>query len=88
MDLLTIVIFVALVFASIGAWLVFGFLRYRSYFQRVRHALIAVGCDDIWHLPPEKLQDVDDAVRRCYFARAPLHMAAERAIEAIASLSR
>jgi hypothetical protein len=83
MDWLTVLIFVVLVFTSIGAWVVFGFIRYRRYFMRVRDALMVVGMEDIWHLPTERLADVDDVVRRCYFAKAPLPVAASRAIEVL-----
>jgi hypothetical protein len=81
MDLVTVAIFIVLTLAAIGAWIVFGFIRYRSYFMRVRSALITVGMDDIWKVPTDQLADIDDVIRRCYFAKEPLPVAVSRTID-------
>lgn len=47
MDLLTVVIFVCLVLAAIGGYVVIGFFRYKSYFTRVRQLLVMTGAR-IW----------------------------------------
>jgi hypothetical protein len=83
MDLLTVAICVALVFASIGAWLVFSFCRYRRYFQSVRRLLLVTGAEDIWRLPPNKLMDVDNVIRGSYFAREAIPVAAAKVGEVI-----
>jgi len=85
MDLMTVIIFVGLVFATIGVWVVTGYIRYRSYFQRVRHLLVATGSDDIWQLPPDRLAEVDDVVRRCYFAHEGLPAAGAQVLDVLAN---
>ncbi|MDB6087769.1 MAG: hypothetical protein JWN85_553 [Gammaproteobacteria bacterium] len=79
-------IFVGLVFAAIGLWVTFGFIRYKRYFERVRRLLVAAGSENIWHLPAVHLSEVDDTVRRSYFARESLSIAATEAGDVMSRL--
>jgi len=75
------VIAVVLVLALIGGWLVIGFVRYRLYFRQVDAFLASKKFGSLYHYPNEILFQVDDVVKRAYFAKRPVEEAAGEAID-------
>jgi hypothetical protein len=73
----TIVIFVVLVLACVGAWLVISFLAYRRYFKAANAILSQMPIGSLYALPNEDFLRYDDAIKRNYFLKKPVSEAVE-----------
>jgi hypothetical protein len=77
----TIVIGVVLVLALIGLWLVVGFARYRHYFRQVDAFLASKKFGSLYGYPNEVFLQLDDVVKRAYFAKRPIEQTAAEVID-------
>lgn len=85
----TVVIGIVLALALIGLWLVIGFARYRRYFGQVDAFLASKKFGSLYGYPNEVFLQLDDVVKRAYFAKRPVEQTAGEVIdEAIRILGR
>ena len=69
MDLLTVVIFVALVLAALGTWVLVSFLFYRRFFGKVNAVLSRMRIGSLNTMPTDEFMRYADVIKRSYFAK-------------------
>jgi hypothetical protein len=84
MDLITVMIFIVLCLAAVGAWVSIGFVRYKSYFNAVDRYMAGTFFGRIWVLQPDELSRLDDIIRRCYFQKKPVDEAIKAVLHEVA----
>lgn len=85
----TLVISAVLALALLGGWLLAGFVRYRRYFKQVDAFLATKKLGSLHGYPADIFTQLDDLIRRAYFAKHPVEQTAGEVIdEAIRLLAK